>query len=188
MVAPYKGQIPKRWKASAVERLGARWVLMGLALVMPACIPEGLAFVQDDRLEITSPEGRTEVELPLTIEWEVEDFEITGPDGNSDPSAGYFGVFVDTTPVPPGKDLAWVARDDNRCINTPGCPDETYLADRNIFSTSETSFTIENLPDLDTASGRETHEVTVVLLDGTGNRIGENAWYVTFFYDREGDS
>ena len=177
-----------RWKASAVERPGLRCILVGIALVMAACIPEGLAFVQDERLKITSPEGHTEVKLPVTIEWEVEDFEITGPDGDSDPSAGYFGVFVDDSPVPPGKELAWIAHDDLKCLNTPGCPDKTYLADRNVFSTEETEFTIKHLPDQDTATGHETHEVTVVLLDGTGQRIGESAWYVTFFYDRETDS
>lgn len=161
-------------------------IAMGSLLLVPACIPEGLAFVQDDRLEITAPEGHTEVDLPLTIEWEVEGFEITGPDGSSEEDAGYFGVFVDTTPVPPGENLEWIARDDRRCLSTPGCPDEVYLADRNVYSTTDTEFTIENLRDLETATGLETHEVTIVLLDGTGHRIGESAWYVTFFYQREG--
>lgn len=171
-----------------MQRPGVAWILLSMTLLAPACIPEGLAFVQDDRLRITSPKGHTEVELPLTIEWEVEDFEITGPDGNSDASAGYFGVFVDASPVPPGRELAWIAHDDPRCSNTPGCPDETYLADRNVFSTQDTEFTIEHLPDLDTATGHETHEVTVILLDGTGRRVGESAWHVTFFYDRGTDS
>ena len=161
---------------------------MGLVALLSACVPEGLAFVQDDRLEITSPEGNTEVDLPVTIEWEIEDFEITGPDGRSEDDAGYFGVFVDESPVPPAKSLEWIAKDDRACRNTPGCPDKVYLADHNVFSTTETEFTVKNVPDLDTASGHESHEVTIVLLDGTGHRIGESAWYVTFFYQREGDT
>ena len=165
---------------------GALWIFVGFALLMPACVPEGLAFVQDDRLEILSPERHTEVELPVTVEWEIDGFEITGPDGSSEDDAGYFGVFLDTTPVPPGKSLEWIARDDRRCANTPDCPDEVYLADRNVYPTTETEITFKNLPDLETATGRETHEATIVLLDGSGHRIGESAWYVTFFYQREG--
>ncbi len=159
-----------------------------LALCLAACIPEGLAFVQDRRVEIVRPEESTTVTLPVTFEWRVvRDFEVTGPDGGSREDAGYFGLFLDQSPVPPGKPLSWVARDDLACQSRPGCPDETYLADHQIWSTSDTSFTLEHLPDLDTASGTETHEFTVVLLDGTGKRIGESAWFVTFHYQRQGD-
>jgi hypothetical protein len=165
-----------------------RAALVALVLLAPACATEGLAFVQDQRVEIVRPEGNSTVTLPVTFEWRVvEDFEITGPDGERRNDAGYFGLFLDQTPVPPGETLAYVARDDAACKRLPGCPDETYLADRLIWSTSETSFTLEHLPDLDTASGHETHEFTVVLLDGTGRRIGESAWFVTFFYERQGD-
>lgn len=150
-----------------------------------ACIPEGLAFVQDDRVEIVAPEGHTKVTLPVTIDWEVEDFEVTGETGQASDDAGYFGVFVDTNPVPPGKSLEWIARDDRACSNTEGCPDETYLADRGVYPMTDTSITLNRLPDLDAYEGHETHEVTVVLLDGTGRRLSENAWHVTFFYDRE---
>ena len=163
-------------------------VLASLVVFVSGCVPEGLAFVQDRRVEILEPEGHSTVTLPVTFEWRIEDFEITGPDGQSRENAGYFGLFLDQTPVPPGKPLSWVARDDIACLSTPGCPDETYFADRRIWTTSETSFTLKHLPDLETASGTETHELSIVLLDGTGRRIGESAWYVTFFFQRQGDS
>lgn len=159
--------------------------LLVVALALTACVPDGLAFVQDERLEIVSPDPLTTVTTPVTIEWEVEDFRITGPDGSSSDDAGYFGVFVDGAPVPPGESLAWLARDDRRCLETEGCPDRRYFADRNAYSTTETSFTLRHLPDQDAYQGHERHEVTVVLLDGTGHRIGESAWYVDFFYERE---
>jgi hypothetical protein len=132
-----------------------------------------------------SSEDRSDVGLPITIRWEVEDFQITGPNASSDKDAGYFGVFVDRSPVPPGEPLSWVARGDRICLATPGCPDKAYLIDHRTYDTTETEFTLKQLPDLNVASGKETHEVTIVMLDGTGNRIGESAWYVTFFYDRE---
>jgi hypothetical protein len=156
-----------------------------LLFLAAACLPQGLAFVQDDRVEIVAPDPQSHVSLPVTIEWEAEDFEITGKDGRSTNTAGYFGVFVDTPPVPPGKPLAWIAHNDQPCISSPGCPDRLYLADRGVHATSETSFTLKQLPDLDAYQGNETHEVTVILLDGTGHRIEESAWHVTFFYDRE---
>ena len=168
----------------AVARRSVALLLVGLALLASSCA-DGLAFRHDRRLKITSPEARSRVSLPMQIEWRIQDFRITGADGSSDEGAGYFGLFLDRTPVPPGKPLTWIARDDRRCAQTPGCPDPVYLADRHVYSTDQTTFTFEQLPDLNTYSGRETHEVTIVLLDGMGNRIGESAWYVTFSFDRD---
>lgn len=159
--------------------------MVGLALLASSCA-QGLAFRQDDRLEITAPKPRTDVTLPLTIRWRVDDFRITGPGPNAEPDAGYFALFLDRTPVPPGERLSWLARDDRRCKAVPGCPDATYLADRGAHTTNETFFTFDQLPIQDVYSGHETHEATVVLLDATGRRIGESAWFVTFRYDRPG--
>lgn len=162
-----------------------RLALVALALVTPGCLPQGLAFVKDDRVEIVSPEGHKKVALPVTVDWDVERFDISGPNGVASEDAGYFGVFVDTAPVPPGKPLSWVAHNDRICVNTPGCPDDQYLADRGVYDTTDTSFTFKRLPDMDAYQGHEVHEITVILLDGTGHRLGESAWYVTFYYDRE---
>ena len=161
--------------------------MVGLALLVSSCA-QGLAFVQDDRLHITSPKQRATVTVPLTIRWRIDDFRVTGPDGRSDKDAGYFGVFVDETPVPPGEKLSWIAREDRRCQRTPGCPDQTYLADHHAYETNTTSITFAQLPDLNTYGGKETHEVTVVLLDGTGRRIGESAWFVTLIFERKGSA
>ena len=59
------------WKAAAVLRLRVLWASTLIALVAGACVPEGLAFVKDDRIEIVAPESHTKVTLPVTIEWEV---------------------------------------------------------------------------------------------------------------------
>jgi hypothetical protein len=155
-----------------------------VALLLSACVPEGLAFVRDDRLEIVSPSARSTVTTPVTIRWEVHDFQITGETGDAADDAGYFAVFVDRAPIPPGESLEWLARDDRRCLATKGCPDRTYFADRHVYSTTDTEIRLRNLPELDAYQGHESHEVTIVLLDGRGRRIGEGAWYVDFFYDR----
>ena len=144
--------------------------------------------MQDKRLDIVAPPSHSTVSLPFTIRWQVNGFRITGPDGGTNPNAGYFGVFVDRAPVPPGKPLSWVAHGDRTCQSEPGCPDHTYLIDHDTYSTTSTTFpmTSSRLPDLTSYHGHELHEVTIVLLDGSGLRIGEQAWYVDFRYERKG--
>jgi hypothetical protein len=158
--------------------------LVGLALLASSCT-NGLAFVQDRRLQIVEPKAQKKVSLPVTVRWTIHDFVVTGPNGRAERNAGYFGLFLDRSPVPPGKPLTWIAHDDRRCKRIPGCPDTRYLNDRHVFFTTGRSFTFRLLPDLDASGGHETHEVTIVLLDGRGIRIGEDAWYATFFYDRK---
>jgi hypothetical protein len=169
------------------SRLAASVVL--LVAVLPACGVRGLNFVSDDRVDFISPPDRAKVGLPVTIAWKVADFEITGPDGDASPDAGYFGVYVDRAPQPPSQTQEWLVRNDQSCRQQPGCPDEAFLAQRNIHATSETSFVIERLPQPsgDAQRRREFHEVTVVLLDGRGERIGESAFVRQFEVDRGAD-
>jgi hypothetical protein len=171
--------------SATVSRLPVSSSLLGLALLASSCATSGLAFVQDDRVEIVSPRSHDKVTLPVTVRWNVKEFRISGKDGRSDPNAGYFALFVDRAPVPPGKTLDWIARDDRRCRAIPGCPDELYFADREVFTTDKTSFTFEHLPDQEAYQGHEIHDLSIVLLDGTGRRIGESAWYITLRYDRD---
>jgi hypothetical protein len=172
--------------AVRVPRLRACAVLAGLGLAATACLPRGLAFVQDKRLDIFAPKSHTTVSVPVTIRWHVHGFRVTGHTGSSNPDAGYFGVFVDRAPVPPGKPLSWVAHGDKQCAATQGCPDRTYLQDHDTYATNGMSFTLHQLPDLGAYHGHELHEVTIVLLDGRGLRVGESAWYVDFRYKRTG--
>jgi hypothetical protein len=172
--------------AGTVPRLRIAAGVAALAFATTACIAHGLAFVKSNQLQIISPKSHTLVKTPVTVRWEVHDFRITGHDGRSNPNAGYFGVFVDRAPVPPGKPLSYVSHGDRQCEHTRGCPDRTYLADHDTYATTNTSFTLHALPDQSAYHGHELHEVTIVILDGRGDRIGENAWYVDFRYDRTG--
>lgn len=159
-----------------------------LALVvttLQGCGTTGLNFVKDERVEIVAPGDRAKVPLPVTVRWEVRDFEVTGPDGSSRSDAGYFGVYVDRAPQPPQQTQAWLLRDEQNCLG--GCESPTALASRNIHSTQETEFTIGRLPQpaSDAVRRREFHEVTIVLLDGRGRRIGESAFIRQFEVDRD---
>ena len=147
-------------------------IVLALALLTSGCGVSGLAFRQDDRLSFVTPEDRAEITLPLTVEWEVEDFEVGR-------GAGSFAVFVDRAPQPPGKTLDWLARDDDSCRAEDGCPDEQWFAERDVFRTTDRQLTIEQLPAR-TDDRRELHEVTVVLLDEQGRRVGETGWTLEF--------
>jgi hypothetical protein len=48
-----------------------------------------------------------------------------------------------------------------------------------VFRTSAHRFTVEQVPRLEgNDRKRQFHDVTVILLDGTGRRVGESAWSV----------
>ena len=158
----------------------ALMVTVSVGSTLSSCGIRGLNFVRDDRLSITAPEARSEVRLPMTVRWTVRDFSITGPTREATADAGYFGVFVDRAPPGPGKTLASLADNDPACKESAGCPDEAYLAGQNAYSTTDTTFELARLPELTRDRTREAHEVTIVLLDGLGRRIGESAFRVEF--------
>jgi hypothetical protein len=152
-------------------------------LLCTACGTEGLSSVEDERVEIVAPEDRAAVSLPVTVSWTVRDFAVTGPTGAAQPDAGYFGVFLDRAPQPPGETFRWFAKDDRQCEITPGCPDQAYFASKDVYSTTQTTFTIDKLPEVRPERERkfrDLHEVIVVLLNAKGERIGESAFSVEF--------
>jgi hypothetical protein len=166
-------------------------LLAALCLSLSGCVSQGLAFRVDDRVEITSPKDRAEVTLPVTVRWSVRDFEVIEPGTSSSlprGKAGYFAVFIDGTPQPPGKSLAWLARNDRSCRPADGCPDAEYLAARNVYSTSALDITFEQLPRPSNEKHKERHTVTIVLLDPSGKRIGESAFQATFIVTRKNSS
>jgi hypothetical protein len=155
-----------------------------LALLATACVPEGLSFKVDKRLTFTAPKERSTVSLPVTVSWTMRDFSVAGPGQQGD---GYFAVFVDESPMPPGKGLHWIARKDSSCRESDGCPDAEYLNTRGIFTTTKTSLTLSQLPRTGREEDkRERHRVTVVLLDPSGKRIGESAFELAFDVNRKG--
>jgi hypothetical protein len=150
--------------------------MIAIALLTSGCGISGLAFRQDDRLSFVTPDDRAEVTLPLTVRWEVEDFDV--------PADGFYAVFVDRAPQPPGRTLTWLARNDDSCRAADSCPDEAWFAERDVFPTKETELRIDRLPAR-ADDRREFHEVTVVLVDAEGRRIGETGWTLEFQVTRD---
>jgi hypothetical protein len=151
-----------------------RVVLALSALVgVAACGTGGLEFAGDERLKIVTPSDRGKVNLPVNIRWRT-------PGLNRTDDGPYFAVFVDRAPVQPGQSLRAVA--DDACNRTPGCPDASYLKDRNVYVTKDTSVTLDAVPKKSgqRVGAADSHDAVVVLVDSKGRRIGESAYPVEF--------
>jgi hypothetical protein len=167
-------------RSTSRRRRRALALCLAASFVTAGCQVSDLQFRNDDRLSFSAPGSRAVVSAPLTVTWDMDDFDASGLDGSTDKGSGAFAVFVDRAPMPVGKDLKWLAREDSGCKRDPRCPDAQYLADRGIYVTTETSVTLDVLPAAGEGVGDEQHYVNVVLVDGTGHRIGESAWYRPF--------
>ncbi|MCW2605954.1 MAG: hypothetical protein JWO60_647 [Frankiales bacterium] len=153
---------------------------LSCVLALAGCGAGDLQFRNDERLTFAQPGERERVTLPLTVSWDMQDFEAVGLDGSSGRGKGVYAVFVDRAPMPVGKDVRWLARDDRSCLRDPRCPNPTYLAEQGVYLTTRPQVVVDRLPDAGDGVGDEQHYVNVVLLDGKGARIGESAWYRPF--------
>ncbi len=165
--------------------------VIALCAALSGCVPQGLAFRVDERLTFTAPQDRATVRLPVVLDWEIRDFRVATPGTAPRPDQGYFAVFVDHAPMPSGKQMRWIFRDDEDCRVVDGCPDEEYLRSRGIYTTTDTRIVLEQIPrpptrdDEEEDDEPERHRVTVVLLDAAGKRIGESAFQLEFDLERE---
>ena len=183
---PNDHAVPRMLVSPARQRIASIGAALGTCAVLAGCVPDGLAFRVDERLTFVQPEDRSTVSLPLTIEWDMRDFEVVKPGGPVREDAGYFAVFIDESPMPPGKPLSWLARKDNSCRQAEGCPDAQYLKDRGVYTTTATELVLQQLPRTTSDEDRrERHRATVVLLDASGVRIGESAFEIAFDVERE---
>ncbi|MFT5223539.1 MAG: hypothetical protein ACI867_001860 [Glaciecola sp.] len=138
---------------------GARLAIVAALLAAQAC--SGLQFVDHDEVVFTFPPDRSTVALPVLIEWDAK--EIATGQG--------FAVFIDRSPQPPGMTI-----------------DEAFdLDDRGgIVLSDRPELVLEQLairggvPERD----RDRHELTVVILDGEGRRVGEFADVLELLVDR----
>ena len=179
-IAPQRHAHPHQARPARSRRGGrVAALLAALAVLASGCSFSDLAFTKDYRLHFSAPRSRALVKVPVTVRWNMSDFSVT-PAGSGAPSskAGYFAVFVDRAPIKPGETLRSIA--DRSCKLTKGCPDAAYLAQRGVYATTAPSVTLQQVPAVNSYQKVQTHEVTVVLLDTAGRRIGEAAWYVDF--------
>lgn len=162
----------------------------GAALVSGCGIThlQDLSFRVDNRLHFTTPEARSKTHQPVHVAWTIRDFRVAAA-GSEPPSrgAGYFAVFVDRTPIKPGQTMRAVASGDLSCRHDPKCPDAAYLAQHEVYTTTDLSMTLPQIPNVVGDKGKiQHHTLTVVLMDTSGHRIGESAWQLDFRIPRVG--
>lgn len=156
--------------------------IVGMVLSISACDLTEMSFVQDKRLRIVEPESDSKVSMPVTLRWEVDGFDVTHRDGYAGRDRGYFAVFVDRHPLPPGKSLEWFANQAESCASGP-CGSVENLTD--VYTTTDRFLTLRRVGSGRQVAGEERHEAVIVLMDGTGTRIGESAFTVRFSVGRE---
>lgn len=155
------------------RRRGRAALLLLVLVTCSSCRTSGLAFRNDVPVAVVVPVNRAVVRAPFEVRLATTASIVRRQ--STHPTAALFAVFVDQEPMPVGRGLDWVARDDDGCRTTPGCPDRTYLNSHGVFVTTTTSVRIDNV--LTSAAGRTLtrgmHSLTVVLLDERGRRAGE---------------
>jgi hypothetical protein len=144
-------------------------LLAACAVGGPGCA-DGLQFRHDERVRISIPPERAEVRLPVRLRWHADV-----------PRGTIFGVFVDRAPMAPGEGLERLAAEDELCRRALGCPDREWLERNRIHLTRRPSLTLPSLPHGGADGRSNRHELTIVLLDARGRRLGESAWTRTLF-------
>jgi hypothetical protein len=146
---------------------------VAMVVVLQSCSTSGLAFVQDNRISIATPRTNQEVKLPFDVTWSAKNY------------AGSYGVFIDGSPMRPGQSLLSLVPSDDPCRNDAQCPDPTWLAQHDVYVTKDPTVTVKLLADKrGKSSGRDTHQLTIVLLDEQGRRLGESSFIKEFAVDR----
>jgi hypothetical protein len=151
---------------------------------------QDLSFRVDNRLHFTTPKARTKLHQPVHVAWTIHGFRVV-PAGREPPSrdAGYFALFVDRTPIKPGQSMRAVGSGDRACERDPKCPDAAYLEQHEVYTTTELSMTLPQIPNVVGDKEKvQHHRVTVVLMDTSGHRIGESAWELDFRIPKVGFS
>ena len=151
---------------------------------------QDLNFRVDKRLHFVTPKDRSTVTRPFTVTWTMDDFRVA-PQGSEPPSrdAGYFAVFVDKTPIKPGKTMRSLVNNDQACKLDPKCPDRSYLEGLGVYTTTATSVRITQVTNvIGDKEKLQHHAITVVLMDTSGHRIGESAWELDVRMQRVGYS
>lgn len=153
-----------------------------VALLGTACRTRDLAFRTDDRVEIVRPTHREHVTVPVAVKWTADSTTVTP---RTEP--GRYAIFLDRAPMPPGKNLRWLGRDDEGCRRDPACPTEPWLNARGVYTASGESVIIPVVPAASDGRKRSdhAHRLIVVLLDGHGRRSGERAYSREFFLREE---
>ena len=150
---------------------------LAVALAGSGCSVSHLDLVNDHRLHFVTPANRSHAHLPVQFSWTMTGY----------PAASSFALFVDRAPVRPGQRLDAIASGDRTCDHPPGCDNPTYFAAHQVYTTTAERFTLDHVDTLSgNRQGQQLHQVTIILVDSAGRRVGESAWYRFIWLPRTG--
>jgi hypothetical protein len=92
-------------------------------------------------------------------------------------------VFLDRSPVAPGKSVAEVGAGDLSCTRTNSCASDAYLRAHGVIVTKDLDVVLDSLPvseGLAKADQPAVHEATVVFLDDSLHRVGQSGALISF--------
>lgn len=138
-------------------------------------------------MQIVSPAQHAKISLPVRLAWKTKNFKVVERSTSERTDRGYFGIFVDRAPQPPGEHIEWFFERESSCEPVTICLTPDRLAAEGIFTARRASFVFADISRRpDAARGQQDfHDVTVVLLDPGGRRIGESGDTVFFRLDRD---
>ncbi len=167
-----------------MRRAGALALLV-LSTCLGACDTSDYAFRVDKSIEIVEPKARTEVPLPALVRWTDERPPNNPRVDVGDPKAEYYAVFLDQSPMGPGKTLESLLDERDPCRPGQECPNAEQLSALRVFLVAEPNVTLEFVADRrpSRGEGKDTHEVAIVRMRGD-RRVGEAAFLQTFFVRR----
>jgi hypothetical protein len=143
-------------------------VLLGLA----GCGTQGLVLEQPTQLQQLRPAEFSSTAVPTRISWT----------GDALHAGERYFVIIDQLPMPPGSTIRSMT--DDVCRNTPGCPDPTYLAQHQMYTTRGRTVKVESLPlggPFPVKDLAGLHAATIVIVDRAGRRVGEEFWSTSFY-------
>lgn len=156
---------------------------LSIALLASGCgitrVDAPVTFSADHRLKIEAPKPEANVHLPVEVRWSVKDFPRQG--GN------HFGLFVDRVPVGPKRSVRLrVCTEGEKLPPQLGSTRKLCKDDRkSVYFATGTSYRVTCFEPRFTAPERtrNTHTVSIVLLDQNDRRVGEAVQTVRFRVD-----
>ena len=137
-----------------------------------------MVFTKSSSFRILSPRSFATVNLPMTISW---------TEGAPYRPGDKFAIFLDRGSIAVGKSVLSLIP--SSCREVPSCSQDQYLQRENVFVSTTSSISLPTLPSTSLtghSSGKEDHEIVVVVLSDSGQRVGEQYASVDFIYDRRG--
>lgn len=137
-----------------------------------------MIFTKSSAFRILTPASFSSVNLPLTVSW---------TEGAPYRPGDKFALFLDRGSIGIGNSILHLIPES--CRKVPSCSEDQYLQQQDVYVTTATSISLVNLPSTSLtghSSGKEDHEIVVVVLDSSGKRIGEQYASVDFIYQRRG--